>query len=109
MRPSFTAMPPRRGGEPRPSISITSRIARSNIAPEYTQRNRPKRGLEREGVGSGQRTQAAEVAQRDAAVADRDQPLRFEPLQLAVHLRAAGAEHHGEIRLRDAQVDLGFG
>jgi NAD(P)-dependent dehydrogenase (short-subunit alcohol dehydrogenase family) len=32
MRPFFTATPPRRGGEPRPSIRITSRITRSNIA-----------------------------------------------------------------------------
>src|ERR671910_3898099 len=36
MRPFFTATPPRRGGEPRPSIRITSRITRSNIAAQYT-------------------------------------------------------------------------
>src|SRR5688572_26740521 len=38
MRPSFTATPPRRGGAPRPSTSIASRITRSNIAAEYTHR-----------------------------------------------------------------------
>jgi hypothetical protein len=39
MRPSFTATPPRLGGKPRPSTSITSRITRSNMRePKYTER-----------------------------------------------------------------------
>src|ERR1700741_2107666 len=36
--PSLTATPPRFGGEPRPSSSMASRITRSNMASEYTQR-----------------------------------------------------------------------
>src|SRR5262245_29675022 len=99
--PSFTATPPRRGGEPRPSTSITSRIARSNIPREYNQRG----ALEREHVGAGHGAQAREIAQRDGAVADVDQSFRLQPLELRVHLGAAGAEHHREVGLRHAQLD----